>query len=67
MHLAQPLKGAELRLHSNQRTAQSQNVSISCLDMGVSSIREKLRDDCSHVAKVLHLKAMWENNCSQFI
>lgn len=60
MHLAQPLKGAELPLHFSQRTVWCQNVSISCCDMGISSIYEKLRDDCTHIAKALHLTARCE-------
>lgn len=50
MHLAQPLKGAELRLHFSQRTVWCQNVSISCCDTGISSKYEKLRDDCTRIA-----------------
>lgn len=59
MHLAHR-KGAEFRLHFNQGTARCQNVSISCRDTGVSSICEKLRDDCTRGAGALHSDARCE-------
>ncbi len=53
-------KGAEFRLHFNQGTARCQNVSISCRDMGVRSICEKLRDDCTHLTVAPHLDTRCE-------
>lgn len=55
MHLVQSSDYTSIREQRGVKTCQ-----FLCRDMGVSSICEKLRDDCTRIAKALHSTARCE-------